>query len=153
MLRLMVPIAGCDEALTATFAQSIPGLQQTVTYERDSNGLRRDPPPPRDPDARMLCLGASTTDQATQSWPDTWCAKLARGLESESPGLVVESAAFGRGGMGITQSARTLTHLLDRFRADLVVILLGVNDVTWLRGLDQGSPADDPSPCSSEEST
>lgn len=48
MLRLMVPIAGCDEALTATFAQSIPGLQQTVTYERDSNGLRRDPPPPRE---------------------------------------------------------------------------------------------------------
>lgn len=54
--------------------------------------------------------------------------------------------------MGIAQATRALEHLLDVFPADLVVLLAGVNDVTWLRGVGREHSFDDPSACNAVDS-
>ena len=65
-LRVVAPTAACDESMITitSFSQTTPGLQTIVKYQRDAHGLRREPPP-RDPDFRILCVGASPTPVPT----------------------------------------------------------------------------------------
>jgi lysophospholipase L1-like esterase len=51
--------------------------------------------------------------------------------------VAIEAAAFGRGGMGIARTADELPRLIDAFQPGLVIVLVGINDVTWQRGVEQ----------------
>jgi len=142
-LRLLIALPACDDSLHARFRQTIDGVSADVTYDRDAAGLRTRAgwARPKMPGVtRVLCLGASTTDQATQSWPDTWCGLLEEQLNREltNSGITVEAASFGRGAMTASQSAMELDRLLPLYEPDVIVTLLGVNDITWMRGVESG---------------
>lgn len=133
-LRIVAPVQPCDQSTRLVFEQHTAGLAPEVVYQRNSLGLRTADGRELDTSAaqkRILCLGASTTDQATQNWADTWCGTL-EGLLRAS-GIPVQAASFGRGGMNASDAADALERLLALARPDLVVTLLGVNDMTWRR--------------------
>jgi lysophospholipase L1-like esterase len=121
--------------------QDLPGLTPEIVYERNAFGLRalsmrtRDKPPGV---VRVFCLGASTTDQPTQSTEDTWCGLLERRLAPElaARGLRLETAAFGRGGMRAADLLSWARDELPAYEPDLVVTLLGINDLSWNGGAD-----------------
>ncbi len=128
--------------------QDLPGLSPEIVYERNAFGFRalsmrtREKPPGV---VRVFCLGASTTDQATQSTEDTWCGHLERrlGPELANRGRGLETAAFGRGGMRAADLLHFARTELPAYEPDLVVTLLGVNDLAWNGGPEyryDGSP-------------
>jgi lysophospholipase L1-like esterase len=124
------------------FHQSLPGLQETVVYERDALGLRTAAASANDvgpwDTRRILCLGGSTTEQVPQSFHDTWCGSLAEKindrLAESGSGTRVESAIFGRGGFRTVDVFDWATENLDAVDPDLVIVLLGVNDLAWNGG-------------------
>ena len=138
-LRLVAApvLADSDEGpLVNEFTQTLPGVKSNVRYERNRFGLRaltmdaREKPPRT---VRILCLGASTTNQAPQATADTWCGLLERSLQPAmaARGLRIETAGHGRPGHGaadVTRWARTNVPLLQ---PDLVITLLGINDLAF----------------------
>jgi lysophospholipase L1-like esterase len=119
--------------------QSLPGLKPEVLYRRNAYGLRTGAgiPGPKAPETvRLLCLGASTTDQATQNLEDTWCAKLAAKLNSRfrDTGTRIESASYGRGGYRSVDLLAWAEDSLPAVEPDVVVVLTGINDLAWNGG-------------------
>ncbi len=147
-LRLFAPLPyGVDANASAVnhiqVRQTIPGVKPMILYERNEFGLRStsmktlEKPPQT---LRVLCIGASTTDQAVQETPDTWCGKLEPLLADKfrDRKLAIQTAAYGRGGVTITVLQRWARTELARLQPDVVVVLMGVNDVTW-----RGQPDDE----------
>ena len=84
--------------------QNLPGLKSKIKYTTIGGDLRslslsnlKKP----NGSLRVLCLGASTTDQSTQSVEDTWCAIVERQLKSKHPdwGSVFHTLSHGRAGI------------------------------------------------------
>lgn len=137
LLSTVAPVP-LDEELE--FTQSLPGVKDTVVFERDRQGLRR---PSReaweaDRTLRILCVGGSTTEQVPQSFPDTWCGALAADLNDRLPEggekTTVAAAIFGRGGYRAVDVYDWVERNLDDLAPDLVITLLGVNDLAWNGG-------------------
>jgi len=82
---------------------------------------------------RIICLGASTTEQINQSDEDTWSYLLGQKLAPDLAlhGLRVEIGAAGSGGWGAYEALAWATRHLESFAPDLVVILLGINDLSF----------------------
>jgi lysophospholipase L1-like esterase len=117
------------------FSQNIPGLKSEVRYDRNRFGLRSlsmNMPEKADNVVRILCLGASTTEQTTQSTEDMWCSLLEQHLNREyrDREITFEAAAFGRGGVRATDNAVWLARMFDIVQPDIVVTLLGINDLS-----------------------
>ena len=133
----MVPVSSeAAEAMASEFDQDLPGLAPHIRYDRNRFGLRALSMQSLEKPAatlRILCLGASTTDQATQSTPDTWCAQLESTLRPAlaTRGLAVETAAYGRGGSRTADVDRWARAHLASFSPDLVITLLGINDLAF----------------------
>jgi lysophospholipase L1-like esterase len=133
-LRALSPVAGY---LVVTYRQTIPGVKETVVFERDHLGLRSKPQLLADTVSpiRILCLGASTTEQATQSFHDTWCGNLGEklNLEMADAGFEpsFETMIFGRGGWRAVDVLAWAELNIEAVGPDVVVLLLGVNDLTW----------------------
>jgi lysophospholipase L1-like esterase len=113
------------EGTSQTIHQTLPGVKETIIYERNSFGFRslsmkqREKPPNT---IRIFCLGASTTDQATQSTEDTFYGILEKALNRSFKGesVRVETIGYGRGG---------------RKAIDVLAwAILGVNDLAWNGG-------------------
>jgi len=121
--------------------QEIPGCAPTITYARNDLGLRTATvASTRKSDGafRVLCLGASTTDDATKdldaSWPRLVELQL-QGAFSDTD-VEIELAAWGRPGTRISSRLLWLQENLDRYQPDMVVLLEGINDLTWSGGAD-----------------
>ncbi len=119
--------------------QNLPGLKPLITYERNQFGMRSlSLATKTKPEhvIRILCIGASTTDQATQNTEDLWSAILETRLnqEFESEGVRFEVAAYGRGGDKVFQTFHWARQNLLDFNPDLVITLLGINDLAWHGG-------------------
>jgi lysophospholipase L1-like esterase len=86
---------------------------------------------------RVLCLGASTTDQASQETQDTWCGLLETRLRKEflSKNGDFHTLSFGVGGIKSTETAQWLYEKFDKIRPDIVITLLGINDLSWNGGI------------------
>ena len=124
-----------------TFEQILPGLKNRVFYESNRYGFRslsmsQEKKPANT--IRIFCIGASTTDQVTQNTEDTWCALLEKKLNKEflQNGAHVETASFGRGGWKATDLYIWARRNMERFRPDIVITLMGINDLTWQGGPD-----------------
>jgi len=126
------------------YSQSLPGVKSRIVYTADRYGLRSlsDWTLPKPPGTiRILCLGASTTNQPTQSTEDTWSAilqrLLERELETQNPkwGVAgIQVAAFGGGGQRVFNRVVWCEENLDRFDPDIVVTLEGINDLCFNGG-------------------
>ena len=138
VLLVAFPVA-VDKSVSTAYSQNIKGLKKEIVYERNTLGLRSTNKINRvkpDRTIRILCIGASTTDQATQSTEDTWCSLAGEMLQSEYKKSVIriESASYGRGGIKSTENAAWLYQNIDSLQPDIVVTLLGINDLSWNGG-------------------
>lgn len=131
-LRVFAPISAVhDPTISQQFEQTISGVSETILYERNRFGFRTNHIHQHEKPAdtiRIFCLGASTTDQTTQSYADTWCGLIESNLNAQLDGVRVETAAYGRGGW------RAIHQLffrpdLAQFDADYAIFLLGINDL------------------------
>ena len=138
VLRL-VPLPVGAGAVSRRFTQNLPGLASEVVYERNEFGFRSLSMQSKEKPAdtlRVLCIGASTTDQATQSTEDTWCALVERELREplRAAGVTLETAGHGRPGLRAWQLLALARGGLLDFEPDLVVTLMGINDLAWNGG-------------------
>lgn len=120
------------------FNQTLPGVQSRVTYTRNRYGFRSQSMTSRlknDGSIRVFCLGASTTDQPTQDTDNIWCSLLGSQLESDID-FEVESAALGRGGWRAVNLLRWVNRNIDTYEPDFVIVLMGINDLSWNGGPD-----------------
>jgi lysophospholipase L1-like esterase len=114
--------------------QHLPGVKSQIVYAANQYGFRslsmRQEEKPVDA-LRIFCLGASTTDQANQNTEDTWCALLEQKLSDEFPVSKIrfETASFGRGGWKASDLYVWARTSIERFRPDVVIILMGINDL------------------------
>lgn len=135
-LWIFAPVAGDHAPLRVSYEQDIPGLNPQIVYERNEFGLRSQTMDAYEkaPDViRILCVGASTTEQTTQQTADTWCALFQQRLSERfaDSGLRFEAASYGRGGRQVLKSARFIEEYIDRIDPDILVTLLGINDMVW----------------------
>lgn len=136
-LRWFAPVS--LKAISLRVEQDLPGLSRSIRYERDDLGLLRIGmwPLRKSPDdIRILCIGASTTDQPTQDTEHTWCAQLQmllHGRFSEKR-IVVQTATFAQGGWRIADLVARVPDILDVLNPDVVITLMGVNDLAFNGG-------------------
>ncbi len=147
-LRLLAPVgpegfevAPETAAIRYATEQNLPGLKPQVVYERNDYGLRTRSVlnGTKVPGLiRILCLGGSTADQPTQDFADTWCGRLeSEGLRtggSSGPGPRFETAIHGRGGYRGVDLLAWVEDSLDAVQPDMVIVLLGINDLVWAGG-------------------
>jgi tetratricopeptide (TPR) repeat protein len=81
---------------------------------------------------RILCLGESTTAASLQGQRDiSWPAQLEEILNRRIPGRYFQVVNKGRVGTNTSLILAKLPYYLDRYRPDLVISMLGVNDDKW----------------------
>jgi lysophospholipase L1-like esterase len=117
------------------FHNSIPGVAPQSTYRLDARGVRsieplRYPKPPGT--FRVICLGASTTEQGVQSVERTWCGHLQTMLRDSlgGRGPRVETGTVARSGVTAFHLERWAHYFLASLEPDLVIVLMGINDLT-----------------------
>jgi lysophospholipase L1-like esterase len=135
-LRLFAPVPADDASVRYQYKQNLPGLKSFVTYERNAYGLRAttmDAQPKAHGVKRVLCLGASTTDQINQNLGDTWCGLLETQLNRSyaSTGVRFETASLGRGGFRAVDDLAWAEDSLAALQPDAVILLLGINDLVF----------------------
>lgn len=143
-LWLALPISQ-ERSIQMVRNQSIPGLKKNIYYDKNKYGFRslsmktREKPPGV---FRIVCLGASTTDQANQSTEDTWSGILETKLRESlgDQGIRVEVAAYGKSGEKAKGRLFWAWEKLLDFHPDLVVTLEGINDLCWGGGPYTGIP-------------
>ncbi len=121
------------------YIQDLPGVKPKIKYTSFNGGLRSLTMTKLEPakqSLRVLCLGASTTDQGHQEIQDTWCAIIEKQLKKKHPGwqTAFHTLSYGRAG---TKALDTLVWLKKRFddiKPDIVITLLGINDLAWNGG-------------------
>jgi lysophospholipase L1-like esterase len=119
--------------------QDLPGLQPEILYERDALGLRRLSLNPnyKPADAiRILCVGASTTDQPTQDTANTWCGMLQLKLTElfSDRGVGIETATLAQGGWRVPDLVARINDRIDTLQPDIVIVLMGINDLAFNGG-------------------
>jgi lysophospholipase L1-like esterase len=148
-LWLFHPLPRLPHAVRRVFHQNITGLRPEIIYERNMFGLRSvtlNKAETKRKDSRtirIICIGASTTDQQTQNTEDTWSAILEKRLQEElsGTGSKIEVAAFGRGGFTVFDNSLWSKENLLSLSPDLVITLLGINDLTLSGGPDYTYPS------------
>jgi lysophospholipase L1-like esterase len=128
-----------NESVLRHFTQDIPGVSREVVYSRNREGLRSLSMSSRAKPhgtVRVLCVGASTTDQATQSIEDTWSGHVEQQLRQHfsSEDLRIEVAAYGRGGQKMRHTYAWCRQRLAELDPDVLVTLVGVNDLAFHAG-------------------
>ncbi len=138
LLWLLAPIELEDQAIETEILQNHPGVKPRIVYTRSRYGYRStsmNSPDVRRADLRVLCLGASTTNQETQETQDIWCSLLGDYLQTDS-GLTVETAAMGRSGWKAIDLLHWINQNISDYRPDTAVVLMGVNDMALAGGPD-----------------
>ncbi|MGJ0535218.1 SGNH/GDSL hydrolase family protein [Methylocystis sp.] len=120
---------------TVLVHQSLSGLKPQIMYSVIEGGMRSlsiKSLSDRKMAKRVLCVGASTTDQSTQETGDTWCGLLEKLIKdnSDEKRINFQTISFGRGGMKSIETAGWLFENVDLINPDIVITLLGVNDLS-----------------------
>jgi lysophospholipase L1-like esterase len=133
--------------LTKKFVQHEPGLKSEITYTQIADGLRSLSVIRLEKPAnmlRILCLGASTTNQSTQETKDTWCGILEQNLQKMySKTYHIQTLSYGKGGATAIDDLVWIEHNFDHIKPDVVITLLGINDLT-VKGIARFSSAAPP---------
>jgi len=121
--------------------QNLPGLKKSIVYRSGKYGIRsltRISNVKPDNTLRILCIGASTTNQPTQETQDTWCSILEAKLGEHYKNLDLQfhTFGFGRGGLRIADNIFWVQETFDKIEPDIVITLLGINDLAWNGGQD-----------------
>jgi len=137
---------GREPVISETFRQDVTGLKPSVTYEKNGLGLRSlslDRATKPEGAIRIVCLGLSTTEQATQETADTWSGILETRLRetfADRPGgpVEIQVGAYAKGGYKMHEMMRwARLHLLE-LEPDIVVTLFGINSLVTDQGFLKG---------------
>lgn len=123
---------GVEPSVRVKYWQEFPGLKRDIVYERNGLGLRTlsiDSWEKPDNVIRIICLGASTTDQGTQNTEDMWMAHLERMLNEAfaGTGKTIQVGAYARGGNKMPQVLAWVNQRLEALSPDVVITLFGLN--------------------------
>ena len=125
----------------------IAGLKHEVVFEKylDLRGLSwNEQSPLRKPAGtfRVLIVGASTTESSQQEPQDAWWGLLEQRLQQqpEFSGKAVQVLAFGQGGFEVSDDATWLKHEFSELTPDVLITLVGVNDVAFPEHSDSDLP-------------
>ena len=137
-LRFWFPVE-VQQTTQFKVSQNLQGLKSEIIYRTGRYGLRSlqsvaEIKPENQ--IRILCLGASTTEQTTQETADSWCGILGEELKRRFPKHAdrLQTMAFGVSGHRAQDSAFWLSKHIDLIKPDIVITLLGVNDLAWSGG-------------------
>lgn len=139
LLWIFAPIT--TSSFAVSLHQSLPGVKSQIEFRTFAGGLRSltlsDLGKPAG-QLRVLCLGASTTDQATQQVEDTWCGALEQELKLAHPEWkgAFHTLSYGLAGGRALETFVWLSSRLNEIRPDVIVTLMGVNDLVWNGGPD-----------------
>lgn len=118
-----------------------PGVQGPSQYRVNSMGARsRELSPVRASEYRILCIGGSTTEGLETDQSRIWTTLLERKLDPLPDGRRVWVGNVGRRGVSSRHHVLQMSHLLEAFDPDCVLMLVGVNDLS--RRLIQGDAYD-----------
>jgi len=141
-LWIIHPLPMYPYGTRAVFHQTMPGVAPEFVFERNMFGLRSlsmanattTAKPART--IRIICVGGSTTALENQATSNTWYGILERELNQAiaSSGLTIQIAAYGRSGNKAFETCEWINRNLLPFEPDVVVTLLGINDMCWHDG-------------------
>lgn len=141
ILRIAAPLSSEQPTPVFILKQDIPGLKERIVYQRNRFGFRSLSMSEKTRPSgtvRILCLGASTTDQPVQSAEDTWWGILEQKLKSPSGprSTPVEVASFAHGGWKASNILSWARSNMEVYAPDIVVVMLGINDLAFNGGPD-----------------
>ena len=145
-LWLSAPIE--TDSYVYSVMQSIPGTKPVVALKSYRYGMRaRAAPARRKPTRtiRILCLGGSTTEALSQSSDDAWWGILEKMLTPQLAGqdVDIEILAVGKSGFTVFEDLQWTVHHLREIDPDIVVTLLGINNLAWKGGPSYAYSAQD----------
>jgi lysophospholipase L1-like esterase len=104
----------------------LPGVSPEGVFSTNSRGLRG-PEFSQTDNARLLCIGGSTTECLYLDDAKTWPRKLANILNEHRPGVWVGNG--GRSGTLVVDHVTALANLPEAKQVDCWVVLAGINDM------------------------
>jgi lysophospholipase L1-like esterase len=105
----------------------IPGLNSNIIHTKNSLGFRGPELPPDDKEFRIFCVGGSTTECFYLNDGKDWPALLMKNLNQNDKKVWVNNA--GLDGHSTRGHLILLKDHLLKFKPDMVVFLVGCNDV------------------------
>jgi hypothetical protein len=108
----------------------IHGTSPKVTFTVNAMGLRGPMPPQVDKVYKIITVGGSTTESRSQSDDQEWPHLLMVGLNQRQKILPVWVGNAGVSGLTAVDHASALRGLPVLRQADLLIFLIGVNDLT-----------------------
>jgi len=124
------------------FRHTLQGVQEHTRYVLYDAGYRStkyiDFSEKGEDTVRIICIGASTVDQPTQSNEDIWCSIIAQLLSKEIPEINVETATFAVPGWWSVNNLMWAEKYLGTVDADISISLLGINDMLFSSYLGEG---------------
>ncbi len=138
-LWVFFPISLKTQSYEIVKYQDVPGLKRKIVYKSKKYRLRSlsaiDNDKPKNL-IRILCFGASTTDQSTQETQDTWSGILETKLKKqfEHSDFRIQTMGFGGGGLRASDNAFWIREMFEKIQPDIVITLLGINDLAWNGG-------------------
>jgi lysophospholipase L1-like esterase len=131
-------------------ARFIHGIAGPANYVVNPHGIRGREFAADSAEFRVLLVGGSTTECAMLDDSENWGAVAERELGVARDGRRVWFGNVGRSGLTSRDHAVTIKYLLPQYpRMDLIVVLVGVNDLT--AALRQGTAYRSPAPLSDPE--
>ncbi|NJL92447.1 MAG: SGNH/GDSL hydrolase family protein [Anaerolineae bacterium] len=106
----------------------LPGVEGRTRFSTDALGLRGSALPEAGDALRILAIGGSTTESLYVDDADAWPHRLERIAQAEGQAVWVGNA--GRSGHNSLHHFVTLYYIAPQIAADVVLMLVGVNDMT-----------------------
>ena len=123
-----------------------PGITQPSRFTVNAQGLRAKSFDPRNQQQfRILAIGGSTTECLYLDDSEAWPSLVEQALNRSSRGVNVWVGNAGVSGMNSRDHIVQVKHLLAEFpRIDMVVVLLGINDLLFRLRNDNYVPPNSP---------
>ncbi len=134
VLWIWLPLSEDSLFLSQKVKLNVPGLKSEITITRNQYGFRSLSMRTKEKGPgtiRVICLGASTTEQAAQNTKDTWSGILDRKLNEamSKKNIRAEVAAWGYGGTKVWDGYAYCERKLLEYQPDIVITLWGINDL------------------------
>jgi lysophospholipase L1-like esterase len=147
--RVFVPVSDAyrmllpGERVFEPDTRFVHGIAGPARYVVNQQGIRGREFGPDSSEFRILLVGGSTTECNMLDESENWGSVLERELDVTGDRRKVWIGNVGRSGLASRDHAVTIKHLLPQYpRIDVVVVLVGVNDLTAaLRQTAYRSPA------------
>jgi lysophospholipase L1-like esterase len=109
-----------------------PGVVGPSVYKVNSFGVRGREWGDRATEFRVLCIGGSTTECLVTDQSRIWTTLLEKELGVLPDGRRAWVGNIGKSGLGTAHHIRQMKHLLPVYPLDVVVLLVGANDLQSL---------------------